>query len=84
MIPEDFDVYPIHHRGRLYNIYSAFDMTFKEVRALLDCLEGQGAFAAAPDEEFLGSGKLYTCTVLDVTFEVDVHGFELVLYRRNP
>lgn len=81
---EEFDVYPIQHNGRVYNLVTPFDMTFVEVRALLDVLEGQDAFAFTPEDEFMGPGKLFTCTVQGVTFEVDVQGYEVIVYGRKP
>jgi hypothetical protein len=82
--PENPDVYPISHKGKVYNLITSLDMTFPEVRALLDCLEGRGAFLTTPEDEFLGPGKLFTCDVPGATFEVDVHGFEVIVYRRSP
>jgi hypothetical protein len=81
---EEFDVYPILHNGKVYNLVTPFEMTFVEVRTLLDVLEGQGAFAFTPEDEFMGPGKLFTCTVQDVTFEVDVQGYEVIVYGRKP
>jgi hypothetical protein len=81
---EEFEVYPIHHNGKVYNLVTPFDLTFVEVRALLDVLEGQGAFAFTSEEEFMGPGKLFTCTVQEATFEVDVQGYEVIVYARKP
>jgi hypothetical protein len=83
MRPEEFDIYPIQHKGMVYNLITPFDMTFTEVRALLDWLEEQGAFAVAPDDEFMGPGKLFTCDIQGVTFEVDVQGYEVIVYSRS-
>jgi hypothetical protein len=81
---EEFEIYPIQHNGRVYNLVTPFDMTFVEARALLDWLEGRGAFTFTPEDEFLGPGNLFTCTVQDVTFEVDVQGYEVIVYGRKP
>ncbi len=81
---EEFESYPIQHNGKVYNLVAPFDMTFVEVRALLDRLEGRGAFTFTPEDEFLGPGKLFTCTVQGVAFEVDVHGYEVIVYSRKP
>jgi len=78
---EDFDVYPIAHNGRVYNIITEMDMTFREVRAMLDWLDGQGAFAG--DDDALGPGKLFSCAVEGYLFEVDVQGYEVIVYRRE-
>ncbi len=84
MDPDEMDVYPVEHKGKVYNIITATDMTFREVRAMLDWLAGQGAFGAARDDEFLGPGKLFTLEVEGVTLEVDVQGYEVIVYRRTP
>ena len=34
----DFDVYPISHNGRVYNVITAMDLTFREVRGMIDAL----------------------------------------------
>src|SRR5659263_648527 len=58
---EDFDVYPISHNGRVYNIITAMDLTFREVRGMIDALVALGAFAAGPDAH--EPGDLLTCAV---------------------
>jgi hypothetical protein len=82
MDTDDFDVYPIYHNGRVYNIITAMDLTFREVRGLIDALVAVGAFAAGPgvDEQ----GDLVTCAVDGFVFEVDVQGFDVMVYRRDP
>lgn len=79
MDAEDFEVFPIVHEGRVYNIITPFDMTFPEVHAMLSWLEGEGAFKVADD----GSGKLFSLKVLGVSFDVDVQGHEVIVYRRS-
>lgn len=81
MDADDFEVYPIAHNGRVYNIITRTDMTFREVRAMLDWLDAQGAFA---EDDALGPGSLYSFRVEGVLFEVDVQGFEVIVYRREP
>jgi hypothetical protein len=80
MDAEDFEVYPIAHKGRVYNIITGTDMTFREVRAMLDWLDAQCAFEV---DEALGPGKLYTFRGEGSLLEIDVHGFEVVVYRRE-
>lgn len=77
------EIYPIEHNGRIYNIITAFDMTFREVRGMLDWLVERDAFLPTTDDAFLGPGKMFTCEVEGVLLEVDVHGFEVVVYRRS-
>ena len=78
---DDFDVYPISHNGRVYNIITAMDLTFREVRGLIDALIPVGAFAAGINAQ--EPGGLFTCDVEGFAFEVDVDGFDVVVYRRE-
>lgn len=80
----EMEVYPIEHKGRVFNIITAYDMTFREVRGMLDWLSERGAFRSTPEDEFLGPGKIFTCEVEGVRLEVDVQGYEVIVYRRNP
>jgi hypothetical protein len=77
----DFDVYPISHNGRVYNIITAMDLTFREVRGMIDALVAMGAFPAGPGAH--ADGDLFTCTVEGFVFEVDVQGFDVMVYRRE-
>ena len=78
------DIYPIEHKGRVYNIITAIDMSFREVRGMLDALAARDAFRRTPEDEFMGPGKLVTLEVEGVRLEVDVQGYEIVVYRRSP
>ena len=84
MTDEEMEIYPIEHKGKVYNIITAFDMSFREVRGMLDWLSERGAFLLTPEDEFLGPGKMFTCEVEDVLLEVDVQGYDVVVYRRSP
>jgi hypothetical protein len=78
---DDFDVYPISHNGRVYNIITAMDLTFREVRGMIDALAAMGAFPAGPDPR--EDGGLFSCAAEGSVFEVDVQGFDVVVYRRE-
>ena len=78
---DGFDVYPISHDGRVYNIITSMDLTFREVRGMIDALVARGAFAAGPDPN--ETGDLFTCAVEGFVFEVDVQGYDVVVYRRE-
>ena len=80
MDAEEFEVYPIAHNGRVYNIITGTDMTFREVRAMLDWLDAQGAFE---EDGALGPGKLFTFLGEGALLEIDVQGFEVIVYRRE-
>jgi len=81
MDADGFEVYPIAHNGRVYNIITENDMTFREVRAMLDWLDAQGAFPGGDDP--LGPGQPFSCPAEGYVFEVDVQGFEVIVYRRE-
>jgi len=81
--PEEYDIYPILHNCKVYNLITPFDLTFVEVRGLLDWLGEQGAFLVTPEDEFMGPGKLFKCRLQGVTYEVDVQGYEVVVFGRN-
>jgi len=84
MAGEEMEVYPILHRDRIYNIITALDLTFREVRDLLDWLDEHRAFEPTEEREFMGPGEFYSPVIGGVSYEVDVHGFEVVVYRRSP
>lgn len=77
-----FDVYPILHRERIYNIVTGMDMTFREVRALIDWLVARGAFRG--EEGDRDPGMPYSCPVEGVVFAVDVQGYDVIVLRRDP
>jgi hypothetical protein len=78
---DGFDVYPISHNGRVYNIVTSMDLTFREVRGMIDALVALGAFAAGADAQ--DPPGLFTCAVEGFIFEVDVQGFDVMVYRRE-
>jgi hypothetical protein len=80
MDSDAFDIYPISHNGRVYNIITGMDMTFREVRAMLDWLDANGAFPSAGEER--EPMELYSCPAEGYVFEVDVQGYEVIVYRR--
>lgn len=84
MDAEEFDLYPILHKGRIYNILTGIDMTFREVRAMIDWLGDRGAFPAGGGEvlEHEPEGP-YVCPVEGSVFHVDVQGYEIVVFRRG-
>lgn len=83
MNPDELEIYPIEHRGKVYNIITSVDMTFREVRGMLDWLTAQDAFLRTPEDEFMGPGKLYVCEIEGVTLEVDVQGYDVLILRRS-
>jgi len=78
---DNFDVYPISHNGRVYNVITAMDLTFREVRGMIDALVALGAFPTGADAH--EPVDLFTCAVEGFVFEVDVRGFDVMVYRRE-
>jgi hypothetical protein len=74
------EVYPFHHQNLFFNIITDYDLTFEEVREILDYLLQAGAFSEESDE--FESGKLYDIQLQTVLYEADVHRYEVVIYRR--
>jgi hypothetical protein len=48
---------------------------------MIDELSGMGAFPTGPGAH--EDGDLFTCAVEGFVFEVDVQGFDVVVYRRG-
>lgn len=83
MNADELDIYPIEHRGKVYSVITSVDMTFREVRGMLDWLNERNAFLRTPEDEFMGPGKLFVCEIDGVTLEVDVQGHEVLVLRRT-
>lgn len=74
------EVYPFHHRNLFFNIITDYDLTFDEVRGILDYLLEVGAFK---EEENRGEGKFYNIQLGKVLYEVDANQYEVAIYRRT-
>jgi hypothetical protein len=74
------EVYPFHHQNLFFNIITDYDLTFKEIRGILDHLLKIGSFKEEKTGDF---GKLYDFHLDNVEYEVDVNGYEVVIYRRT-
>jgi len=72
------DIYPIHHKNLLFNLITDYDLTFKEVRAILDDLLDRGAFRGLDAE----AGRFFDLEIEKIQYVVDVNGYEVVVYRR--
>jgi len=75
------EVYPFHHRNLFFNIITDYDLTFDELRRILDYLLEVEAFKET--EESWGSGKFYGIQLEKVQYEVDVNRYEVVIYRKT-
>jgi hypothetical protein len=75
------DIYPIHHKNLLFNLITDYDLTFKEVRAILDDLLDKGAFRQQEAED-AEAGRFFDLEIEKIQYVVDVNGYEVVVYRR--
>jgi hypothetical protein len=75
------EVYPFHHQNLFFNIITDYDLTFKEIRGILDHLLAVKAFNE--DGENWGSGQFYNMQLGNVAYEVDVNCYEVLIYRRT-
>lgn len=74
------DVYPFHHRNLIFNIITDYDLTFTEIRGILDYLLKEGAFQKEEEAEY---GKFYDFALENVKYIADVYGYEVVIYRKE-
>ncbi len=75
------EIYPIHHKNLIFNIITDYDLTFTEVRGILDYLLNAGAFGEQARVE--ETGKFYDVTLEDIQYVVDVNAYEVVVYQRT-
>lgn len=75
------EVYPIHHQNLFFNIITDYDLTFKEIRGILDYLISVDAFHEENQE--WGGGQFYTIRLGNIEYEVDVNYYEVVIFRRT-
>ena len=75
------EVYPLHHQNLFFNIITDYDLTYKEIREILDYLLKIEAFSGETDE--LEVGKFYDIRLGNIHYEVDVHRYEVAIYRRT-
>ncbi len=75
------EVYPFHHANLFFNIITDYDLTIKEIRRILDYLLKLDAFSEKGSEA--EGGKFYDIRFEKVHYEVDVQGYEVVIYRRT-
>lgn len=76
------DVYPFHHRNLLFNVVTHLDLTFKEIREILDYLLEAKAFPEEKEDSAEG-GRIYDLRLGQIDYVVDVLGYEIVIYQRT-
>ena len=75
------EVYPFHHQNLFFNIITDCDLTFQEVRGILDYLLKVEAFEGEGGS--WECGKFYDIQLGKVRYEVDVNHYEVIIYRRT-
>ena len=75
------EVYPFHHKNLFFNIITEYDLPFKEIRQILDYLLQTEAFSDEGEE--IERGRLYNIQLGNIQYEIDVHRYEVVIYRRT-
>ena len=77
------EVYPFHHRNLLFNIFTDLDLTFKEIREILDYLLEAQAFPKEKEEDAPEGARIHDLRLGAVQYTVDVMGYEIVIYQRT-
>ena len=75
------ETYPFHHQNLFFNILTDYDLTFREIRGILDYLLKIEAFKE--EGESWECGKFYDIRLGKARYEVDVNHYEVIIYRRT-
>jgi hypothetical protein len=78
---EPLEVYPFHHQNLFFNIVTDYDLTFQEVRGILDYLVQLETFHGIADDS--EDSRLHVFQLQRVKYEVDIQGYEVIVYRRT-
>ncbi|MGB9736293.1 MAG: hypothetical protein ACP5JP_08180 [bacterium] len=76
------DVYPIVHKNLIFNIITSEDISFVEIRKLLDYLIEEKAFEKSEDQ-LTYEPEMYEIYIDDYHYVVDVQDFEVAIYKRE-
>jgi hypothetical protein len=78
------DVYPIQHKGMFLSIVTDLDLTFVELRGVLDMLMEENAFDKDKDaQDDLGPGRLIDIEFSGAKYVVDVYNKDVVIYTKE-
>ncbi|MCL4478005.1 MAG: hypothetical protein M1381_02735 [Deltaproteobacteria bacterium] len=75
------DVYPIVHKNAIFNIITDYDISFVEIRKLLDYLLEENAFNGELIDE--NEPRLYEIYIGSYHYLVDVAKYEVAIYKRE-
>lgn len=81
MEEKKIEVYPIHHRNLIFNVITHLDLSFQEVREMLDYLMEHQAFQDTGEQ--WEEAQLYSFSLGNVKYDVDVSGYSVIVYRRD-
>ncbi len=76
------DVYSIVHKNLIFNIISNEDISFVEIRKLLDYLIEEKAFETEKDSLDY-EPEMYEIYIDDYHYVVDVQNYEVAIYKRE-
>jgi hypothetical protein len=76
------DVYPIVHKNLIFNILTNEDISFVEIRKLLDYLIEEEAFDNERDS-LAYEPEMYEIYIDDYHYVVDVKNYEVAIYKRE-
>jgi hypothetical protein len=65
------EVYPFHHRNLLFNIFTELDLTFTEIRGILDSLMEANAFSRDKEQDASAGGTIYDIRLGAVQYTLD-------------
>ena len=74
------EVYPFHHRNLFFNIITEYDLSFEEIRGILDYLLEVEAFKE--EGANWGQGQFYDIQLGKMRYAVDVNRYEVAIYRQ--
>ncbi len=76
------DVYPIVHKNLIFNVLTDEDMSFVEIRKLLDYLLEEKAFDSSQGG-LLYEPEVYEIYIDEYHYVVDVQDYEVAIYKRE-
>ncbi len=76
------DVYPLTYKNLIFNIITDEDISFVEIRKLLDYLIEEQAFDKSRDS-LADDPEMYEIYIDDYYYVVDVQNYEVAIYKRE-
>ncbi len=73
--------YVFQHKGLFFRIFTDYDLTFDEVKGILDHLIEERAFDEASSE--FEELKLYSVPLKNYAYDMDVTKCEIAIYKKT-